>query len=257
MATSYNGWAASPNPSDIGVTAFSVLGTKPFKNGGFPVGLKGGDVATIFRYLITRLHNEVEPMMVDPDTEMIGYGCWAFQYRANVNNPNVLSNHASGTAIDYNAPKHPNGTSVGSNGGGGWTAAQVAKIRSILTDLGGVVRWLSSNDPMHFEIAAGAPAVAAVAARLGRVPDKPGTPNVPDTPNNPPPPQEEDDDMPYSPEQITQFAASGFARGAKTEKLPIGDGPANAGTELTLTEWCKIQNDRIWRLEQAMGSSPR
>lgn len=183
MATSYNGWAASPVPAAIGIAPFSVLGTKPFKDGGFPVGLKGGDVSTVFRHLVTRLHNEVEPMMIDPDSGLIGYGCWAYQYRANVNNPSVLSCHASGTAIDYNAPRHPNGTSVGANGGGGWTAAQAAKIRGILADLGGVVRWLTSNDPMHFEIAASEAAVAAVATRLSRDPGKPGTPNIP--PDNP------------------------------------------------------------------------
>lgn len=178
MATSYNGWAASPNPAAIDIdTAWSVLGSRPFASGGFPGGVKSGPVATVFRHLVTRLHNEVEPMMTDPTSGQIGYGCWGYGYRANVNNPSVLSCHASGTAIDYNAPRHPNGTSVGRNGGGGWTAEQAAKIRGILADLGGVVRWLSGNDPMHFEINASADAVARVAVGLG----------APGKPNNPPP----------------------------------------------------------------------
>ena len=49
-------------------------------------------------------------MQRDPATGLIGYGCWGYEFRANVNNPSQLSCHASGTAIDYNANRHPNGT---------------------------------------------------------------------------------------------------------------------------------------------------
>lgn len=182
MATSYNGWLASPDPGAISVdTNWSVLGSRPFTNGGFPGGVKSGPVSVIFKYLVTRLHNEVEPMMQDPNTGQIGYGCWGYGYRANVNNPSVLSCHASGTAIDYNAPRHANGT-VAPGGSSGWTTGQAEKIRGIIADLSGVVRWLWSNDPMHFEIIGSQEQCAAVAARLG----DPGKPTEPE------------DDMPYS-----------------------------------------------------------
>lgn len=165
MATSYNGWTASPDPGAIDIdTAWSVLGTRPWGSGGFPGGVKRGPVSVVFKYLVTRLHREVEPMMTEGDR--LGYGCWGYGYRANVNNPSVLSCHASGTAIDYNAPRHPNGT-VAPGGGSGWSADQASKIRGILADLGGVVRWLSGNDPMHFEIVGTPDAVARVAAQIG------------------------------------------------------------------------------------------
>lgn len=61
-----------------------------------------------------------------------------------------LSNHASGTAVDLNAPKHPIG-SVGT-----FTPGQVARILEIISVTGGVVRWggqySGRKDEMHFEI---------------------------------------------------------------------------------------------------------
>ena len=206
MVTSYNGWVASPNPAAIDIdTNWSVLGSRPFSNGGFPGGVKAGAVSVIFTYLVTRLHNEVEPMMTGPAGE-IGYGCWGYGYRANVNNPSVLSCHASGTAIDYNAPRHPNGT-VAPGGGSGWTTAQAEKIRGIIADLGGVVRWLWSNDPMHFEIIGSSAQCAVVAARIRREPAKPNPPSTnPSTPSNPPAPGDDEwwFDM-ATPEQRQQF----------------------------------------------------
>src|SRR5690606_34921728 len=77
----------------------------------------------------------------------------------------------SGTAIDYNATRHPNGRR------GTWTPAQVAEIRRILAELGGVVRWLAdatgTPDEMHFEIKGTPAQVAAVAARLTEEDDMP------------------------------------------------------------------------------------
>ena len=67
---------------------------------------------------------------------------------------------------------------------------------------------------------------------------------------HPPPRPPREDDMPYSPEELTQYAASGFARAAKTELLKVGDGPEDTPTELTLERWAKVTNDRLWALEQ-------
>jgi hypothetical protein len=172
---------------------FHPLGVTGFRNGGFPTGIKGGDVATVFTYLVERLHAEAEPMLSDPISGQLGYGCWSYEYRANVNNPSQLSCHASGTAIDYNAPRHPNGTSVAS-GRSGWSIRSVSAVRAILADLGGVVRWLDGNDPMHFEIHGTAAQVAAVAARLRRIPGQVNdNPAEPAEPTPPPAPTVEDD----------------------------------------------------------------
>lgn len=198
MASSYNGWPASSDPNAIGIDKnFSVCGTKPFGNGGYAGGMKSGDVSTVFKYLITRLHNEVEPMMTEGGP--VGYGCWGYSYRANVNNPSQLSCHASGTAIDYNAPKHPNGTSTGPNGGGGWSGSQYNKIKSILGEIG-VISWLTSNDPMHFEIKGNASQVAEAARRLGG-----------STPEPTPEPEPEEEDM--SPAVVIKDADTGWEYG--------------------------------------------
>lgn len=166
MPSSYNGWVAPPAALD---SQFGkMVGAPPFGSGGYAGGMASGDVSVVMAYLIGRLHNEVEPMMTDPSTGQLGYGCWGYSYRDNVNNPGQLSNHASGTAIDYNAPRHPNGTSTGPNGGGGWTGDQYRAIRAILDGpLQGSVNWLTSNDPMHFDIRVNASTLAKVAASLG------------------------------------------------------------------------------------------
>lgn len=148
MPTSYNGWPASSDPAAIGVQSF-----RP-RNVSFPSGVKQGDVATVFGYLVHQLHSRVEPIMTDP-------GCWGYYYRANVNDPSTLSCHGSGTAIDYNAPKHPNGV------GGTWTDRQKAEIKKILTELDNVVRVLWGYDEMHFEIR-GSREQVAIAARKVR-----------------------------------------------------------------------------------------
>lgn len=161
MAYSYNGWYASSNPGVIGISSFDPLGVP------FPSGVKGGDVEVVFDYLVRQLHLRVEPIMRDP-------GCWGYYYRYNVNNPSSLSCHASGTAIDYNAPKHPNGV------GGTWSASEKAEIKQILAELDYVIRWLEGYDEMHFEIRSGADAVKRVADKIrkGNVTETPPTTEV-------------------------------------------------------------------------------
>jgi hypothetical protein len=150
VTTSYNGWPASTDPAAIGITHLDM----PGRPNAFPPGVKGGDVATVLGYVALQLHKRVEPM---------GDGCWGYSYRKN-RNANNLSCHASGTAIDYNAPKHPNGKH------GTWTAAQAAEVRRILAECGGVVKWgedfHGTVDGMHFEIHGTPAQVAAVAVRL-------------------------------------------------------------------------------------------
>lgn len=190
---SYNGWAANSSPAAIGVVDFSPLGIRTFGNGGFAGGVKGGAVHAIFTDLVERL-NEIEPVMRDPSTGQLGYGCWGYGYRANVNNPSQLSCHASGTAIDYNAPKHGNGTSIGA-GNSGWSLSNIARVKALLVRYDGVVRWLSNNDPMHFEISGTAANVAAVAAKIDRLEAGEGETATPVPDPVPAPVPEVEDDM--------------------------------------------------------------
>lgn len=153
MPNSYNGWPASKNPASIGINPnWAPLGHK------FPGGVKSGDVETVFTYLVTQLHERVEPIDRDAVKDE-----WGYVYKQSANSPKLVSCHASGTAIDYNATRHPNGRIRT------WSPGQVAEIRKILAECG-VIRWLGdatgTPDEMHFEIKGSAFDVAAAAKRL-------------------------------------------------------------------------------------------
>lgn len=153
---SYNGWPASRNPQDFGGLEKVVVAGE-----GFVPGVRKGDVATVLRYLAEQMHRRVEPIIAAGWHDMDD---WGYSYRPNVNNPRVLSCHSSGTAIDYNATRHPNGKR------GTFSKAQVAGIRAILNEVERSVRWggdfTGTPDEMHFEIVANASTLARVAARL-------------------------------------------------------------------------------------------
>lgn len=142
--TSYNGWPASTDRTAIGVKPFAVAGID------FPGGVRAGDASAVLRYVASQWHRRVEPL-ASP-------GCWGYSYRQN-RNANNLSCHSSGTAIDINAPKHPNGVEATSN----MSRGQIAEVHEILREIGElseVVHWGGdwhrtlglTPDPMHFEI---------------------------------------------------------------------------------------------------------
>jgi len=150
VATSQNGWPASSDKRAIGVDgAWSIRGAQ------FPGGVVAGPVATVLGYVADQFHQRVEPLVA-------GW-CWGWAWR-DIRGSTGLSNHASGTAIDVNAPRHPLGAT------GTFTTSQRDSIHAILAEAGGVVRWggdyTGRKDEMHFEINAGYAAVAALAARL-------------------------------------------------------------------------------------------
>lgn len=140
---SYNNWPADTQRSRICVEPFSAAGVD------FPGGVRRGDVATVLRYVAEQFNSHVEPL-VNP-------GCWGYSFRQN-RNANNLSCHSSGTAIDVNAPQHPNGIEASRN----FTPAQIAAVHKILasiSELSEVVHWGGDwhapslrPDPMHFEI---------------------------------------------------------------------------------------------------------
>lgn len=153
-ATSYNGWPVGSPASVINVGSHLIPGTS------IQLQLKNGDVATVLTYVAARFHSEVE--------RLISYQCGGYSYRRNVNNTSVWSNHASGTAMDLNWDVHPNGAPVSR----GFTTGEVAAIRRILGDCGGVVYWggdyRGTVDAMHFEIDVRPPDVdlSRLAARI-------------------------------------------------------------------------------------------
>ncbi|MBF0722959.1 M15 family metallopeptidase [Sanguibacter inulinus] len=145
MATSQNGWQAVTSGSDPRLASFPWVTGK----------VLAGPVFTVLEHVARRFDAEVEGITVSTS--------WGWAYRV-ISGNDDLSNHASGTAIDLNAPRHPLGAS------GTFTAGQVASIRSILAATSPAVRWggdySGRKDEMHFEINTDAATVAAVAARL-------------------------------------------------------------------------------------------
>lgn len=152
MPTSSNGWSANDRSL---VASYSVPGGK--------LAVRKGDVATVLIYVANRFHSEVEPLKWP--------GNWGYAERKIRGSSTTLSNHASGTAIDLNAPKHFLGAR------NTFSKKQVAAIRRILKDCEGTVRWggdyRSRKDEMHFEINASPSRVAAVAKKI-RAGGKPG-----------------------------------------------------------------------------------
>lgn len=146
--TSQNGWSVITS-KDLDISPFP--GTKIV-----PVpGIRKGDVATVLHYVGEQFNKNVE--------KLVNPGCWGYFNRP-IRGSTQTSNHASGTAIDLNAPKHPLGAQ------GTFTASQKAEIRKILNYCNGVVRWggdySGRKDEMHFEIIGNATQVTNLAKKI-------------------------------------------------------------------------------------------
>lgn len=149
---SYNGWPASP---DLPLRPLVVAG-EAF----VPGVLDDDDVFTVLQYVAEQMHERVEPIVRSDWHQMDD---WGFNFRPTTN-ADSLSCHASGTAIDYNATRHPFDVPASRN----FSATQIATIHEIIADLpivwGGDYR--NTPDAMHFEIMGSRAAVAAAAERI-------------------------------------------------------------------------------------------
>ena len=145
MATTRLGWDVFTSSRNSRLTDFPWITGK----------VRAGDAYTVLNELARRFNSEVE-------TIRRGWS-WGWAYRP-VRGASVISEHAAGTAVDLNAPRHPLGKS------GTFTAAQVRAIRRILKDLDGAVRWggdyRGRKDEMHFELQGGVKKLAAVAKKI-------------------------------------------------------------------------------------------
>ena len=149
MPLSQNGWpVASAEEQDRDPI---------FGNVKVPNGVLKGDVAIIFRYVAKRFDETVESLRAGT--------CWGW-FVKKIEGSNTYSNHASGTAIDLNADRHPMGIPASQN----MTPRQIAACRQIVADCEGVIRWggdySGRPDPMHWEINAGKTAVHNLAGKL-------------------------------------------------------------------------------------------
>jgi hypothetical protein len=134
--TSPNGWPASEDRKALGIETFAVPGTK----------IKfacAKAVAPILVSFAKDFHELVEPI------DQGQLDDWGYAFRQTRGSDRILSNHASGTAIDLNAILHPLGKSNTFN------KDQRNTINLLITKYG--LAWGGNykkrKDDMHFEIA--------------------------------------------------------------------------------------------------------
>lgn len=136
MAVSQNGWPAN-NPKLI-----------------FSQQIPGTQVKVRTRIdaagaLLLEVASAIDRTVEDIDNARSGLDDWGYAERP-IRGGTALSNHASGTALDINALRHPLGKK------GTFSPAQVKQIHNILKVCGGVVRWggdyTGRVDEMHIEI---------------------------------------------------------------------------------------------------------
>jgi hypothetical protein len=134
--TSPNGWPANEDRKVLGIETFTVPGTKIR----FACAKA---VAPILVSFAKDFHELVEPI------DQGQLDDWGYAFRQTRGSDRILSNHASGTAIDLNAIKHPLGKSNTFN------KDQRNTINLLITKYG--LTWGGNykrrKDDMHFEIA--------------------------------------------------------------------------------------------------------
>ena len=150
MARSQNGWVANDR---------SLVSSRLIPGSSVRVTVRDGAAGDVLLYVASQVDQRVE----DIDNARGALDDWGYAERP-IRGGRALSNHASGTAIDLNATKHPLARR------GTFTREQVGEIHRILDEVGHVVRWggdyRGRADEMHFEINDTPERVAAVAARL-------------------------------------------------------------------------------------------
>jgi hypothetical protein len=169
MPTSQNGWSAN----DITQTDVQLIPGTARK-----LRLRKGDAGWLLRRILSFIDQNVEN--IDEPTQ----DDWGYAERPIRGSSTTLSNHASGTATDANATRHPLGVR------GTWSAAERVEIhehlKAYVDPVSGrnVIRWgddyTGRVDGMHFEIVGTPAAVARVAAKLRGAHATP--PPVQDTP---------------------------------------------------------------------------
>ena len=148
--TSHNGWTASKDPNEIGIKSYLIPGTK--------LKIRCADVvAPLLVTFAAEFNEHVEP--IDGGT----LDDWGYCFRNVRGTTDKLSNHASGTAIDLNATKHPLGHA------GTFTVMQTVLIQALCKKYG--IKWggdyKGRKDEMHFEIDLTPEKASALIIKLG------------------------------------------------------------------------------------------
>ena len=148
--TSYNGYPAAKDPADINIKSYPVKGTDRKLRCAESVG-------PLLAAFAAEFHELIEP--IDEGT----YDDWGYAFRMVKGSTDKISNHASGTAIDLNATRHPMGK-VGT-----FPAEKVPMIRALAKKYG--LKWggdyRNRKDEMHFEIEISATKAKQLITQLG------------------------------------------------------------------------------------------
>lgn len=184
MARSQNGLSANDR---------SVIRQALIPDTDLKVLVRIGPVGDLLLAAAARWNREVEPLRA-PDGVL---DCWGYAERTIRGSSTELSNHASGSALDFRARAHPLGIPAARN----YTPAQIDAIHRIVDDAEGALRWGgdydnpsrggargSRPDPMHLEANASEARCAEV---LPRFLARSGSSSADTTPA----PDMEDDDM--------------------------------------------------------------
>jgi hypothetical protein len=151
MPTSQNGYPAN----DITLTSVRTIPGTQRK-----IRLRNGPAGDLLLWVLSQFDRLVE------DIDGGELDDWGYAERPIRGSTTVLSNHASGTAADANATRHPLGTDPTEN----FSRGQIAAIRSIVAHTEGCVRWggdyVGRKDPMHFEINDSEARCASVLSKL-------------------------------------------------------------------------------------------
>jgi hypothetical protein len=149
MTRSQNGYSAN----DISVTQMWTIGNER------KIRLRQGSAGWILKHMADWFDKNIENI----DSGKLDD--WGYAERP-IRGSSTVSNHASGTAMDLNATRHPMGKR------NTFSNTQEAKIRTQLKRYEGCIRWggdyTSRADEMHFEINKGPSDVVRVAKKLGR-----------------------------------------------------------------------------------------
>lgn len=135
MLTSYNGWLASKDQSEIGIKSYPVPGTT--------IKIRCAEkVAPLLVGFAEEFNRLIEPI------DAGGLDDWGYCFRMVRGTTDKLSNHSSGTAIDLNSTRHALGKA------GTFELAKVPMIRALAKKYG--LFWggdyQNRVDEMHFEI---------------------------------------------------------------------------------------------------------
>lgn len=149
-ARSANGYSANDR---------AVISTRTIPGTTVRVAVRDGPAGDLLLYAAARWDREVEDIDQGADD-------WGYASRLIRGSSTTLSNHASGTAIDLNATRHP----LGQDPSLSFTAEQRTAIRHILADCRGALRWggdfRGRKDGMHLEVIADEGRCAEVLATL-------------------------------------------------------------------------------------------